>query len=349
MALRQLDVPVSLAGHAATFVAALDATGAPWWSGLWRAGLPTEMADPLGWLPTGKLLGFVHDMAWREGIPHLGILVGQKEYPGAVHPVLVGEIQRAPTLFAALMAVCKHAHLQGSHISFSLHVAGDALLVRHQGSVSAADPGAEQGEYFRLVRLIRLIRAFLGQDWQPAWLCLATSESPPPSLVRYTSGCAIRTGRPCGEIPVPLELIGCPMPPDHVASLVGSFQKTDIGGAPSDSLERLKAILASYLPTGGLTISEMSEIAGLKPRTFQRLLADNQTSYRELMDLARFEQARKLLEQAELSLSDVARLTGYTDASNFARAFRRLAGRGPADYRKDLLGQRGFGSYHTES
>jgi AraC-like DNA-binding protein len=88
----------------------------------------------------------------------------------------------------------------------------------------------------------------------------------------------------------------------------------------------------------------MSEIVGLKPRTLQRLLADNQTSYRELMDFVRFEQARKLLEEAELNLFEVARLTGYTDSSNFARAFRRLSARSPAEYRNDQVSGRGFGT-----
>lgn len=137
MALQRPDFPVSLAGHAATFVAALDAIGAPWRSGLGRVGLPTEMADPLEWLPTHNLLRFVHGMACQEAIPDLGILVGQKDHPGAVHPVLVRAIGRAPSLYAAMVAVCEHAHLQGSHIHFSLLVSGDALLVRHWGSVSA--------------------------------------------------------------------------------------------------------------------------------------------------------------------------------------------------------------------
>lgn len=338
MVLRQPDFPISLAGHATTFVAALDAIGAPWRSALGRARLPTEMANPLEWLPTHNLIRFLSDMAHREGILDLGVLVGQSNHRGAVHPAIVEAIQRAPSLYAALLAVCEHSHLQGSHIRFWLHVSHDALLLRHLGSVPAAYPGAVQAEHFRVVRLIRLIRSFLGDTWRPAWLYLTTSQTP-PSLVRYAGGCTIRTGRPCGEIPVPLNLIGRPMRATRETLPEGACPATSPGEASSDWLERLKAVLASYLPSGGLTIGEMAELARMRPRTFQRLLAGRGTSYSELLNSVRFDRARQLLEDADLTVADVARLSGYTDSSNFARAFRRMSGRSPAQYRNDHLSE----------
>jgi AraC-like DNA-binding protein len=191
------------------------------------------------------------------------------------------------------------------------------------------------GEQYRVVRLIRLIRTFLGPDWQPAWLWLTAAGEPPASLQRFVGGCAIRGGRPCCEIPIPLRFAPSPMPTAAGGLLGAMVGASSPPPAQGDWLERLKGVVASYLPHGGLTVEEMAELARMTPRTLQRLLADRGTTYRDVLDGVRVDRARQLLAADELTMAEVAHAAGYTDSSNFARAFRRLCGRSPAQYRAD--------------
>ena len=46
-----------------------------------------------------------------------------------------------------------------------------------------------------------------------------------------------------------------------------------------------------------------------------------------------FEQARELLGAGELPISEIASRLGYSDSAHFARAFRRIAGVSPREYR----------------
>ena len=332
MVLRQPDLPVSLAGHVATFVAKLDTIGAPWCSALGRFKLPTEMPDPLGWLPTHNVIRFVEDMARREGMPDLGVLVGQTDASGAMHPSILSAVREAPSLYAALRAVADLVHLQGSHIRIWLQATHNELLVRHQGSVVPEFPGAAHAEHFRVLGLLRLVRGFLGPAWQPTRMSLMTRTDPPRSLLRHVGhGCRVRTGADCGEIPVPLNRIGT-APPSTVPNLIAAT-----GAAPDDWLARMQAVLATYLPSGGLKLAELAELASIKPRTFQRLMAERGTTYSDLLDRVRLDRARQLLEGSDLTITEVARAAGYTDTSNFARAFRRLTGRSPTQYRLDRL------------
>jgi len=336
--LRQPKLPVSLAGHVSGFVASLQALGVPWRSALGRAKLPDEPTDPLAQWPTQNLLSFLDDMARRAALPELGVMVGQSDHSGAVHPALAEPVQRSPSLYAALQAVCQCTHLQGSHVRIWTCASQDVLLLRHLGSVPAGYPGAALGEHFRVVRLIRMIRRFLGHDWQPEWLWLAAAEAPPASLRRFVGGCAIRGGQPCGVIPIPLRLVACPMPTVANGLSLAMGGSAPPADAQGDWLQRLRAVLESYLPGGGLTIEEIAEMAGMTPRTLQRQLADRGTTWRGLVDEVRFSSARQLLQGAdELTMDEVAQATGYSDASNFARAFRRLCGRSPAQYRADQL------------
>ena len=52
------------------------------------------------------------------------------------------------------------------------------------------------------------------------------------------------------------------------------------------------------------------------------------------MDAVRLEQARLLLSETAKSLDAIAAILGYSDTSNFNRAFRRWQGMTPAAYRR---------------
>jgi AraC-like DNA-binding protein len=62
-----------------------------------------------------------------------------------------------------------------------------------------------------------------------------------------------------------------------------------------------------------------------------------QTSYTELVERLRFEQAVRLLRDSDLKILEVAIALGYGDASNFARALRRICGSSPRELRRQLL------------
>ena len=68
-------------------------------------------------------------------------------------------------------------------------------------------------------------------------------------------------------------------------------------------------------------------------RTLQCGLAQSGLSYSRLIQEARFEAAVYLLGDPDMKIIDVAYATGYEDPSNFARAFRQLAGVSPQEYR----------------
>jgi AraC-like DNA-binding protein len=51
----------------------------------------------------------------------------------------------------------------------------------------------------------------------------------------------------------------------------------------------------------------------------------------------RIEKAKKLLEKAELIISDVASDSGFNDTSSFIKQFKKITGMTPAGYRKSLI------------
>ena len=58
-------------------------------------------------------------------------------------------------------------------------------------------------------------------------------------------------------------------------------------------------------------------------------------SFRHLVNMARIEEAVRLLENTNKSLSEIAFQTGFEDHSYFAKVFKRHTGMNPSDYRSE--------------
>ncbi|QWG22030.1 helix-turn-helix domain-containing protein [Bradyrhizobium sediminis] len=75
----------------------------------------------------------------------------------------------------------------------------------------------------------------------------------------------------------------------------------------------------------------------LPKRTFDRRFR-TATGYSPLayIQALRIEEAKQLLETTSIAVEAIGREVGYEDAASFRRLFRRLAGIGPAEYRRKL-------------
>lgn len=82
------------------------------------------------------------------------------------------------------------------------------------------------------------------------------------------------------------------------------------------------------------TMEQIADAMHLTPRTLIRKLQREETAYKEILQNLRQEYAQRLLQDARLTVADVAELLGYREAANFGRAFRRWFGTSPAAWRR---------------
>ena len=106
-----------------------------------------------------------------------------------------------------------------------------------------------------------------------------------------------------------------------------------LGGA-WDLITTLRAIIRPYLPQGYPHLTLVAEIAGMSQRTLQRRLAQSGWTYSQLVEDARFSIASELLADPALNITDIALAAGYDNPSHFSRAFKRITGMTPRDYRR---------------
>lgn len=105
----------------------------------------------------------------------------------------------------------------------------------------------------------------------------------------------------------------------------------------ADLAERLarevKRRIAAHEP---ITIEATSKSLGTSVRALQRALAEEGTSFRDVIDGERRRVAELLLATPKASVSDVATELGFAEIASFSRAFKRWTRTSPAAFRKKI-------------
>lgn len=102
-----------------------------------------------------------------------------------------------------------------------------------------------------------------------------------------------------------------------------SQQRETIEGA---TRARVEALIRTLLPVTSCDLEIAARTLRLSPRTLQRLLAKDGTSFAEVLDAVRADLARHYLGQSKLSVGEVASILGFSETSALTRAFRRWYG-----------------------
>jgi AraC-like DNA-binding protein len=99
---------------------------------------------------------------------------------------------------------------------------------------------------------------------------------------------------------------------------------------------RVRRLLIEGLGQSTLTPAATSRALGVSTRTLSRRLAEEGTSFRQLLDAARAELAMALLQDRALSIGDIAFFLQYSEPAAFHRSFRRWTGQTPRGFREGV-------------
>lgn len=79
---------------------------------------------------------------------------------------------------------------------------------------------------------------------------------------------------------------------------------------------------------------QLAAMLNVSPRTYRRRLAEQGSSFQELLDGVRSEHATRQLREGRLPIASIAYQLGFSDPSNFRRAYRRWTGSTPGEVRR---------------
>jgi AraC-like DNA-binding protein len=120
----------------------------------------------------------------------------------------------------------------------------------------------------------------------------------------------------------------------HVERMLKAILPTQREAAAS---ERVRRALRLLLPTGRGTIEPVAENLGVSPRSLQRMLEREGSSFGSVLDALRRELALRYISDPSHKIGAVAGMTGFQRASSFTRWFCDAFGKPPATWRAEAM------------
>jgi AraC-like DNA-binding protein len=175
----------------------------------------------------------------------------------------------------------------------------------------------------------------MNEQWTPKELNLAEIHTEKLPAIEALADTQITVGGNYSWIVLPPSMLRMPFHRTTSDALSPELiEQYLISSMPVDFLIAIKHIVEMLLLQGLSKIELAAEAAGMTVRTLQRRLMEAGISYTQLVNTSRVDIAARWLQAGELSITEIARMLGYSDASNFTRAFRRQTGMSPQAFRE---------------
>jgi AraC-like DNA-binding protein len=229
---------------------------------------------------------------------------------------------------------------EGVRLRFSMQDGTAAIALDYVNVDRDAD--RHQMEFW-LVTLVRICRQVTNGRLVPTQLKTKHFRNRTPAEFRTFFGIDIEFGARTDEIcfPRPIALLSVVGRDEHLNGLLRRYAEEALARKPRDRLTvRSKAedVLPKLLPHGRAMAAEVARQLGMSSRTLSRKLAEEGTSFAEILDQLRAALAKRYLQDQTLPVSEIAWLLGYREVSSLTHAFKRWTGVTPRRFRIRQLG-----------
>ncbi|MEJ8826408.1 AraC family transcriptional regulator [Variovorax humicola] len=296
---------------------------------------PQAPSDPEARISHRQKIALFGNVMKLSPDPAIGLLAGQRQRISDFG-VFGYALLSSATFGDAVDFGIKHIRLAGPVLEKSFRVEGDVAIFEGHDVINLG-PALPLATEFWFSSAHALISRVLERPFQPQRLLL---PYPAPSFARQYEEillCPVEFDAPAMQWEFDAELLTLPLPNANpiTAELSSAFcvrMLESIGGEN----ELVKAIKETCLnAAGGLPRAEqMAEKLHLSTRTLHRRLFEAGTTYQDIIDGVRKRLAIEFLEHTELPVSEIAERTGFSDVSNFRKAFRKWTNQTTVHYRE---------------
>lgn len=300
--------------------------------------LPDAADDPNLRLPQAALVALWAEAERQTNDADFGLHCAELSQRAPAN-ALAFAVATSPSLLHALDCIARYVRLV--HDGLRVRVSTGPERVRVQLEVDA-ELSHRHGVEFALALVTLLAREQIGPRFVLDEVAFA-HERPPRGCSEHTRvfGRIPRFTAMTNEISFERALLDAPFGQHDPLLHAHLGRYLDRVAAELDTASDLRAraqrIVIEQLRGGAPDVEEVARRLRLGARTLQRRLRDEGTSFQSVVSDARREVALSYLGDRALSLGEVAFLLGYTNPSNFHRAFKRWTGTTPAEARRRAL------------
>jgi len=308
---------------------------------------PASIFVQLG-IDTGKFLrpgarvSFARmDKLWHRAIvatgdPLFGFKVGARALPSDFF-VLGHAWLASATLLGALRRLCRYGDVLStlsSHLEVQHTAYGYELIESYPEGALRPQQAAKDGGYVALLKLCEFVAR---KPVRPLQVALTVPADQSADAYRELFQCPVTCGSEkevwlFAAADLEEELTGSipdvTVATDRIAkNYIASLDKSAVATA-------VRQLLVQMLPSGKTDQDTVAQRLYRSTSTLQRQLGAEGTNYRSVLESTRRDLAEQYLQDSEYTQAQIAFMVGFSDQSNFSRAFKRWTGMSPGDYQK---------------
>jgi AraC-like DNA-binding protein len=300
-----------------------------------------DLRTPYAALPLAQYVALAEHAATTLKRPYLGLEIGQKFTLADLGP-FYALFTLAADLKAALATLARYEKVWQTHTSLEIVRGHKTSICRY----SIADPNIwprKQDAEFALVSYCMIIRHLTSNRWAPSRVQFEHPVgSRAPRLKRFFRA-PVGGGASANILTISNEDMDRPlrwgMGP-HDATLLPILERHLLDLVSSETVEtqiiseRTSLHIARTLGHGTLSVETTAARFGMSSRNLRRRLANEGTSFRQLLQIQRRTKIEAILSDGGIPLTTLAGWLSYSDGAVLSRAFKGWTGISPAHYSK---------------
>lgn len=328
------SIPFTRVSALTPFIGFSETIGGPTDRLLCKAHISSKLLEePEALVPLTSTYRFVELLSRHENIENLGAILGERTSAfglGAFGAALQGASTVGEYMQTGIRLIGSLSSGERFWISEE-----DTDLRLNQYLPGPDCYGRSLADVYTLAITISMLRRCTDASWSPGEIRLMAGGEQLLGDRRVFGNAQIITGEPHSSFTFHRSLLQRAMSGVHRNKQQDGTISPDMSQTlPKGFKASIEQLIIMLLNDDSPTIQVTAELAGLSPRTLQRRLAEEGYTYSSLQTEIRMRLAREWLTDSDMPVAEIASTLRYNDASNFARAFRRLAGVSPQTYRR---------------
>ena len=300
---------------------------------------PDVMSNPNVHVTFQQTFDFIRGLNKLTDRQGIGLYLGSRENIGTCG--LMGyAMSCAPNVGRALEIATLYLKTSPTLADISMSVEGQELCFTVVPIVPAGDilPFVIEEMLSATLRLFHLIS---GTNWTPAKVSLSYDDPGYKDVYKSTFNCPIEFGAANNTMTCPASVMGFPTlqgnPVAEAVAIKLCEQYLQEHGQVNDVVQNVRRELLSS-PGKFPNEETVSNKLQIHPRVLRRQLRLQSTSFQKIFDSVREQLALEYLQHTGMPIEAIAELVGFSDASNFRRAFKRWTNNTPSEIRSKLYG-----------
>ncbi len=302
---------------------------------------PASLDEPQAFIPYASLIRLLEHSARELGCPDFGLRLSTRQDLGILGPLGVA-VRNCQSLGEAMECASRYMFVHSPAIAFSARGAPEEGRVWLVFEI-LIDPRGSAAQVTELsVGLAARILTMLSREPQPIREVRFAHARCSPMTV-YWSHFGAPVAFETGTSALVLERSDLALPIEDASlqlrELAEDYLELHHAADSRDSSSaRVRRVVARSLGTGSSSFEDIAAAFAVHPRTLQRQLRDEGTTFEKIKDEARAELAWSYLANPDLPMSQVAALLDYSEQSTLTRSCKRWFGRTPRQLRASHRG-----------